>query len=120
MDFTHYDLHLDNILVFEPYLEKYIEFKYTLPSGKIITFKSKYVCKIIDYGRCYFNDKDSNEFLQNTQEVCATKECDPECGMDADFQLFHQKIHLDHFISYLVSNIILVMIYVLHMKHSKN
>jgi hypothetical protein len=88
MDFTHYDLHLDNILVFEPYPGKYIEFKYTLPSGKIITFKSKYVCKIIDYGRCYFNDKDSNmNSYKIHKEVCATKDCDPECGMDAGFSI---------------------------------
>lgn len=86
MDFTHYDLHLDNILVYEPYPGKYVEFHYRLPSGKVISFKSKYVCKLIDYGRCFFNDKSSRKGSYKIhREVCATDECEPNCGEEHGF-----------------------------------
>ena len=53
--FTHYDLHQRNVLLYEPAPHKYIEYHYHTPGG-IVRFKSNYVVKIIDYGRCYFND----------------------------------------------------------------
>jgi hypothetical protein len=53
-DFTHYDLHLQNILVYEPVKGSYIEYHYHIGTEEII-FKSKYIAKIIDYGACYFN-----------------------------------------------------------------
>ena len=36
--FTHYDLHLDNILLYEPIKNGYITYNYHLNSGKIIKF----------------------------------------------------------------------------------
>ena len=87
--FTHYDLHRENVLVYEPVVGKHIEYHYHEPlkalTGKsdVIIFKSKYIAKIIDYGRCYFNDKertgntsDSKTFHDDL--VC--KECKPRCG----------------------------------------
>jgi hypothetical protein len=52
--FTHYDLHANNVLVYEPVNGSYIEYHYHIGSEEII-FKSRYIAKIIDYGRCYFN-----------------------------------------------------------------
>jgi len=53
-DFTHYDLHLNNVLVYEPVSNSYIEYHYHIGKTEII-FKSKYIAKIIDYGTCYFS-----------------------------------------------------------------
>lgn len=52
--FTHYDLHTNNVLVYEPVVGSYIEYHYYIGSETII-FKSRYIAKIIDYGRCYFD-----------------------------------------------------------------
>jgi hypothetical protein len=53
--FTHYDLHLDNILLYEPIPGKCIDFFYGLDSNEV-SFKCKYIVKIIDYGRSFFHD----------------------------------------------------------------
>lgn len=52
--FTHYDLHWNNVLVYEPVQNSYIEYHYHIGS-KTIRFKSRYIAKIIDYGSCYFS-----------------------------------------------------------------
>ena len=56
--FTDYDLHLANVgLVSLPY-GKYIQYHYHCPAtGRNVSFKSRYIVKIIDYGRCYFKGK---------------------------------------------------------------
>jgi len=56
--FTHYDLHLNNVLLYDVGEKKYIEMKYIYRNGSEITtilFKTRKICKIIDYGRCYFD-----------------------------------------------------------------
>ena len=53
-NFTHYDLHTDNVMVYEPSKDTYITYNYYLPKGDI-TFKSRYIAKILDYGHSYFN-----------------------------------------------------------------
>ena len=60
--FTHYDLHSGNILLYEPVKGSYITYNYYLTSGKIIQFKSPFIVKIIDYGRCYYNNGTQNSF----------------------------------------------------------
>lgn len=52
--FTHYDLHTRNVLLYEPAPNKYIEYHYHTPEG-VVRFKSNYLAKIIDYGRCHFD-----------------------------------------------------------------
>ena len=50
--FTHYDLHWNNLHVYEPVPGKYIQYHYHLVPGMApVSFKSKYMLKIIDYGR---------------------------------------------------------------------
>jgi hypothetical protein len=88
--FTHYDLHTGNVLLYEPVKGKYIEYHYHLEpdkdgNKKIISFKSRYIAKIIDYGRCYFYMGDSG-FTDNSEDffkaVC--DEC-KNCGGDKGF-----------------------------------
>jgi hypothetical protein len=52
-EFTHYDLHNANVLIYEPVKGKYLEYHYHLPNTTVV-FHSKYIVKIIDYGRCFF------------------------------------------------------------------
>jgi len=83
--FTHFDLHWQNAQLFEPVKGKYIQYHYhtnDMLAGHapaIISFKSKYIVKIIDYGRCFFDDG-----IENTKilydVVCADPECAPNCG----------------------------------------
>lgn len=78
-EFTHYDLHTSNVLLYEPVQQSYITYNYHLLSGKTVTFKSKYIAKIIDYGRCYYSDTPNNS-LKTYNKICRTSECDPNCG----------------------------------------
>ena len=99
--FTHYDLHWNNVLVYEPVKGKYIEYHYNI-DGEEIVFKSPYIAKIIDYGRCYFNDLsdkspvgNSKAFYEQMCKVCA------DCGVSDGFYFMkhdpaelHQKYHI--------------------------
>ena len=83
-EFTHYDLHVDNVLIYEPVIGKYIQYHYFV-DGTEITFKSKYIAKIIDYGRCYFYDTDINNSLVIHNKICQEAKCNTRyssCGED--------------------------------------
>ena len=54
--FTHYDLHDKNVLMYEPVANSYIEYHYHINKEEVV-FKSSYIAKIIDYGKCYFKRK---------------------------------------------------------------
>jgi hypothetical protein len=92
-NFTHYDLHLENIYLYKPVADKYIEFHYAISSTRTISFKSSYILKIIDYGRCYFKDDDSglDSKLIYESELCgAAADCNEEalsgnCGENVGF-----------------------------------
>jgi hypothetical protein len=90
--FTHYDLHLENLYLYEPVAGKYIQYHYHISERKIVTFKSRYMLKIIDYGRSYFNDIESGvnsrdiydeELCQNATD-CTSPETG-ECGSSVGF-----------------------------------
>ena len=73
-NFTHYDLHTENVLLYIPNDKKYIEYHYyDISGGDITTFKSKYMVKIIDYGRCFFKD-DVNKFGTEDIDFAINKE----------------------------------------------
>jgi hypothetical protein len=81
-EFTHYDLHVDNVLIYEPVIGKYIQYHYFV-DGTEITFKSKYIAKIIDYGRCYFYDSDTNNSMIIHNKICQESICNTRyssCG----------------------------------------
>ena len=80
--YTHYDLHDQNIFLYKPYQgKKYIQFTYHTKAGKIFSFPSEYMVKIIDYGRNYFNKSPTNNtkyLLKN--KICPATTCVPNCG----------------------------------------
>ena len=82
--FTHYDLHSGNVLLYKPKDGHYIEYHYHHSDGTTNTFCSPYVPKIIDYGRCYFNNGRLNG-MTIYDKVCATKKCKPQCGKTKGF-----------------------------------
>lgn len=84
--FTHYDLHNDNVLLFEPIKGKYIEYHYHLQTNEIVNFKSPYIVKIIDYGRSYFSPEHPD--LNPTDiynHLCSEPACSPKCGSKSGF-----------------------------------
>ena len=91
--FTHYDLHSDNVLVYEPVKGKYIEYHYHLDNGTELVFRSPYIAKIIDYGRCYFNDKgnDSEAFYQKMCKICAN------CGSSRGYGWLNKELDADNY-----------------------
>jgi hypothetical protein len=77
-EFTHYDFHYENVLLYQSSPQTYITYHYHL-KDKTITFNSKGVAKIIDYGRCYYHDTDGDT-MHTYKKVCTTSECKPTCG----------------------------------------
>jgi hypothetical protein len=95
--FTHYDLHPGNVLLYKTPPGEYIQYNYFTKHGNI-SFKSPYIVKIIDYGRCYFK-YDSNDTsapkLDSSRTVydavCKVKACDPNCGKNFGYQWLKPK-----------------------------
>ena len=101
-DFVHYDLHSENVMLYAPTPGKYIQFHYHYGSGdaNILTFKSHYVAKMIDYGRSYI--KDSKHIHK---AICDTKACDPDCGVNFGFGWMTKTLNADdYFITSLLRN----------------
>ena len=90
-NFTHYDLHQENVLLYEPQKNSYITYRYHF--GQVVhTFKSRYIAKIIDYGRSFYIDGDKNS-LKTYNTICGTAECDPQCGADNGFNILGPERH---------------------------
>ena len=104
-NFTHYDLHANNILLYEPVKNKYIQYYYhpvDEENTNITTFKCRYIVKIIDYGRSYFKDGVKNDSKKIYNTVCNTPECGGSaCGIDNGFKLLLPEKYTGsfHFIS---------------------
>jgi len=87
--FTHYDLHPYNVLLFTCQPSKCIEYVYHL-KDETFTFRSIYVPKIIDYGRCYFNNNTfSSKDIKN--KLCQAKSCN--FNPDPNLEPVHEKIN---------------------------
>ena len=82
-EFTHYDLHLANVLLYEPIEGKYIQYHFH-SKNKTVSYKSRYLVKIIDYGRSFFTG--SPEYYQ---KVCNEPRCQPLNGLRKGFTNFH-------------------------------
>ena len=78
-NFTHYDLHTGNVLLYKPEDGKYIQYHYHHSDGTTTTFFSPYIPKMIDYGRSFF---DNGNVKSNSiyDKICSINECDPDCG----------------------------------------
>jgi len=85
--FTHYDLHSNNVLLYEPVKGKYIQYHYHLSDEIIITFRCPFIPKIIDYGRSYFHT-DSNSSEKVFEKIQSTEKCQPYNGYTFGFQWF--------------------------------
>jgi len=74
--FTHFDLHLNNILLQKPFENGVMEFHY---DDAVIY--SPYIVKIIDYGRaeCPITDL-------ILKELCKIPECEPNCGINLGYK----------------------------------
>jgi hypothetical protein len=79
-EFTHYDLHSNNVLLYKPVDGKYIQYHYHLSDGTIVSFKSRYIAKLIDYGRSYVNGS-----MVDHKQICRIKECKPNCGYNKGY-----------------------------------
>lgn len=86
-NFTHYDLHSSNVLLYEPYKGKYIQYYYHLIDGTTIEFRCPFIPKIIDYGRSFF-DNGSTSSQKIYDKMILTRECQPGNGIDMGFQWF--------------------------------
>jgi hypothetical protein len=89
-NFNHYDLHRENVLIYKPIKGKYIDYCYVLNDSTEIKFKSPYIAKMIDYGRCFFKDDESTNPYTNSsmaiyETICKIKKCEPNCGQDVGF-----------------------------------
>jgi hypothetical protein len=82
-DYTHYDLHTGNVLVYLPDATKYIQYIFHHSNGQTVSFKSRYLIKMIDYGRSYIDMATSKV----KREICATPECDPQCGYSVGYNV---------------------------------
>ena len=88
--FNHYDLHRENVLIYQPIKGKYIQYKYLLDNGDVVEFKSPYIVKFIDYGRSFFKDEESTNPLTNSsfsiyETICKIKKCGKNCGDKVGF-----------------------------------
>lgn len=91
--FTHNDLHTENVLVYEPVKNGYIQYFYHTKGGSVNAFKSAYIPKIIDYGRCFYDmkqpstpDSVNNNSKTIRHEVCKLPGCKPLCGFYKGYQ----------------------------------
>jgi len=83
--FTHYDLHHENVNLYEPEKDSYIQFHYHI-MNRTYSFKSKYIAKIIDYGRSYFKDEESGiDSKKIHTDLCKEDKCNPSCGYNKGF-----------------------------------
>ena len=105
-EFTHYDLHMDNVLLYEPIKNSYITYNYHLNSGVTVKFNSKYIAKIIDYGRSYYYEDINNNSKKTYDDICKIKKCDPNCGEDVGLSILGPEIPPGsfHYISSQVKN----------------
>jgi hypothetical protein len=83
-DFTHYDLHLNNVMLYEPDERKYIQYHHHYVD-RTVSYKSGYLAKIIDYGRCFF--KKSFSYYD---KICVEPRCGVMCGLHKGFTQFHE------------------------------
>jgi len=102
--FTHYDLHGSNVLLLTVGENRHIEYVYHITDSVTVKVKSKYMAKMIDYGRSYFNDTRRNVSSDMVYEkICSLKECDPDCGADKGFFMM-QKNKKESFPTYVMSD----------------
>ena len=108
-NFTHYDLHHSNVMLYEPVEDKYIQYHYHI-GDEVVSFKSKYMVKIIDYGRAFYKDPDNSKNTATSvlKEICTIPDCNekPEvCGDKSGFKyLTNDAVPSTHYMSSSIKN----------------
>jgi hypothetical protein len=72
--YTHYDLHSNNVLLYKLDNKQYVTMKYIYKST-VITFKTNYIAKIIDYGRSFFHTNNKLNSKQILKNICSNTTC---------------------------------------------
>lgn len=67
--FTHYDLHLENVVLIEVPDNRFIHTIFHYPDGRVLHYNMCYIPVIIDYGHCFVNCKQMNESKPNSVEI---------------------------------------------------
>ena len=70
--FTHYDLHTENVVLVKLPKGTYITINYHTPSKEIISYKTKYIPIIIDYGHSFVNCQKMNSSVNNSHKIMKT------------------------------------------------
>ena len=70
--FTHYDLHLKNLILVEVPDNKFINVLYHYPDGKVLGYNMSYIPIIIDYGRSFINCNQMVGSMVNSKEIMKT------------------------------------------------
>jgi hypothetical protein len=97
--FTHYDLHLNNVLLYKLQEKQWIQMVYHF-KGEEIKFYTQYIAKIIDYGRSYC-EKSPELYKQ----LCNSFSCMPSCGYYVGYKWFKEPSEESHYISTRYPNI---------------
>ena len=81
-EFTHYDLHSKNVMLYKLPEGKFVEIKYfDERDGSTISIQTSYIAKIIDYGRCYFGNLGNSNYMTSKmlgKIIRQTKECNQD------------------------------------------
>ena len=100
--FTHYDLHTNNVLLYKIPNGGYVTMNYYKSDGTVISFKTKFIAKIIDYGRSYWHGLSPKMHVK----VCDEPECKNTCGDERGFSYLQTKLTADdHYIASATANI---------------
>jgi hypothetical protein len=102
-NYTHYDLHVGNVLCYKPASNAYVEFHYHLNNGQVIDFVSTYLVYIIDYGRSYFYENANNNSVVVHKKICEAT-CPSVCGEEEGFGILHGTLKKDYAIDSHVNN----------------
>jgi hypothetical protein len=93
--FVHYDLHCGNVMLYKPYNGQYMRFRYMI-DGISYDFYSKYMVKIIDYGRAY-----TVESFDVHKSLCKIQK---DCGRYAGFAVSDKTRTKDFYFDYMKPN----------------
>lgn len=83
--FTHYDLHMKNVLCYPVGKNKYVEFMYHMKDGTIISYNYHRLAYMIDYGRSFFHESDTHNSGVILDTLCKIP-CPTPCGTGDGFR----------------------------------
>jgi len=88
-NFTHYDLHHENVLLYELKQGTFINMQY-IYDNETIELKTNKISKIIDYGKAFFKLNEHINSLEIYELICL-KDYDGDCGYDSGYHWFKSR-----------------------------